>query len=81
MATNLGPILIGNMYGPPDAGDDALHIFDDELEELAPSHRGTPLLGDFNVHQGRWLKHSNAVTTACGRSLRSIARHHALLFN
>ena len=57
--TDVGPYLVCAWYRPPDAGTGPVDSFDTELAQHRPTHVGTVVLGDLNVHHRPWLKHSN----------------------
>ena len=57
--TNIGPLLLGNWYRPPDADIDTINALFKEFQTFADSHYGTILCGDFNIHHKDWLKFSN----------------------
>jgi hypothetical protein len=56
---NQGPILLGNWYRPPHAGEvNSIESCRDELRRLRPQALGSILVGDLNVHQRSWLTFS-----------------------
>ena len=56
-----GPQLVGVWYRPPAAGEVAtIETFKTELNSLEGISMGTIVLGDLNVHNERWLQHSNS---------------------
>ena len=75
--TNLGPFLLGLWYRPPNAGDDHVISLETEFEHLIGDYVGAVLLGDFNVHQRRWLRFSNG-NTALGERVQNFASKHGL---
>ena len=61
---NQGPHLVGVWYRPPNPGEVAtIDTFKTELDALEGLSLGTIVLGDLNVHNKRWLRHSSANTT------------------
>ena len=60
--TPIGPILLANMYRPPDAGDATLAELEHLLTLHMQNHIGTIVVGDFNAHHHNWLKHSSTDT-------------------
>ena len=66
-----GPHLVGVWYRPPAAGEVAtIHTFKTELNALEGISLGTIVLGDFNVRNEMWQRHSNA-NSAKGTALKS----------
>ena len=57
--TNLGALLIGNWYRPPDDDGISMNGLLDEIERLRGDYIGVILLGDLNVHHKRWLRYSS----------------------
>ena len=60
--TNLGALLIGNWYRPPDEDGSSVIILPTEIERLRCDCVGVILLGDINIHHKRWLRHSYSNT-------------------
>ena len=60
--TNLGALLIGNWYRPPDEDGSSVIILQTEIERLRCDCVGVILLGDINIHHKRWLRHSYSNT-------------------
>ena len=56
--TNIGTILIGNWYRPPDDNGASMEMLPEEIERLSRDAIATLVLGDMNVHHKRWLRHS-----------------------
>jgi len=77
LTTNLGPILVGNWYRPPDGEESQITTLADELDRFQEDHVGTVLVGDINIHHRKWLVHSNANTNS-GQLLQDIATGHNL---
>ena len=69
--TNIGTILIGNWYRPPDDKGNSLDSLEEELSRLGSDVIATILLGDMNVHHRRWLRHSRD-DSALGSRLHDI---------
>ena len=71
--TDQGPYLVGVWYRPPDPGEcGTIATFKTEYAALETTSLGSIVLGDVNVHNKRWLKHSAnnspegvALQTAC----------------
>ena len=76
--TDLGPILIGNWYRPPDGSPVETESLRDELDELQNNYIGTAIFGDMNVHQGKWLHFSRRARTLEGDRLQEIASEYDL---
>ena len=61
---NHGPQLVGVWYRLPAPGEIAtIDTFNAELNALEGMSLGTIVLGDLNVHNQRWLLHSNETNT------------------
>ena len=75
--TNFGPFLLGLWYRPPDASDEHVSALESEFERLSGDYVGALLCGDFNIHQRRWLRHSNS-NTALGERVQQFAGKHGL---
>ena len=57
--SNLGPMLICCWYRPPDRGEtSSIQTLRAEFLELRPRAISTFIIGDMNVHNTRWLRHS-----------------------
>jgi len=69
--TELGPLLIGVWYRPPDEAPEELASLTEELEKHSIGHIGTFLCCDANVHQKKWLKYSDG-NTSLGQNLQDI---------
>ena len=68
---NHGPQLVGVWYRPPAPGETAtIDTFKTELNALEGMCLGTIVLGDLNVHNQRWLRHSSE-TNAEGIELKA----------
>ena len=68
--TAQGPVLLGLWYRPPNKGEVAsVESLAQEWAELENNAVGTLLVGDLNVHNAGWLKHSTG-TTPEGRALQ-----------
>ena len=66
-----GPLLLGNWYRPPSRGEtDSITSMKREWELHSSSVLGTILVGDMNVHQISWLRHSSGDTPE-GRELQA----------
>ena len=71
-----GPLLFGAWYRPPKHGEVAtIDSLDEELAEFGKNVLGTILVGDFNVHEASWFRHSDG-TSPEGRALRDVACSH-----
>ena len=55
-----GLLLIGNMYRPPDATPDVIEDLRHEIGLHVSNCIGVILVGDFNVHHRKWLRHSHS---------------------
>ena len=75
--TDLGPFLLGLWYRPPNSGDEHVSSLEPEFARLSEGYIGSVLLGDFNVHQRRWLKFSNS-NTALGDTMQTFAHKYGL---
>ena len=71
--TNLGALLIGNWYRPPDDDGRSAAMLQAEIERLRCDCVGVILVGDINIHHKRWLKHSHS-NTEFGERLWEICR-------
>ena len=56
--TNLGALLIGNWYRPPDDDGSSAAMLQAEIECPRWDCVGVILFGDINIHHKRWLRHS-----------------------
>ena len=81
--TNQGPYLLCAWYRPPASGDTStIESFGREYNEHSRGVLGTLVLGDLNVHNRAWLRHSNrnsvegrALEEECqGLGLRQLVR-------
>ncbi len=71
-----GPLLFGCWYRPPHHAEVAtIESIDSEVAEFGAGTLGTILVGDMNVHEERWLRHSDG-TSPEGRLLRDISCSH-----
>ena len=71
--------LLGLWYRPPEPGEIAtIRSFDADLSRLAESCAFTVVVGDFNVHQKNWLRHSERNSQE-GRELQDVASMHGLV--
>ena len=75
--TDLGPFLLGLWYRPPNADDQQFTSLEPELERLSDGYVGTLLLGDFNIHQRRWLRYSSG-NTPLGDKMQTLAGKYDL---
>ena len=74
--SNRGPLLFGVWYRRPCPGEVAtIESLDSELTEFGRDTLGSILLGDMNVHEAAWLKHSDGSTPE-GRALKDVACCH-----
>ena len=73
-----GPLLLGVWYRPPNIGEVAsVDSLVEEWSELESNAMGTLLVGDLNVHNQGWLKHSSG-TTPEGRALQHFCAEYGL---
>ena len=75
--TDVGPLLVGNWYRPPDGLATEVSSLAAELEKLCDDYVGVILCGDMNIHHERWLRHSNA-NTALGELLYDVSTDFGL---
>ncbi|MDP7305927.1 MAG: hypothetical protein QGG09_22635, partial [Pirellulaceae bacterium] len=75
--TDLGPFLLGLWYRPPNSSDDHVNSLESEFERLCDGYVGALLVGDFNIHQRRWLRYSSS-NTALGERIQTFAAKHSL---
>ena len=75
--TDLGPFLRGLWYRPPNSSDDHVNSLESEFERLCDGYVGALLVGDFNIHQRRWLRYSSS-NTALGERIQTFAAKHSL---
>ena len=68
---DVGPILLGVWYRPPDAPDVHTSSLAAELQRLSKGMVGTVVVGDMNIHHARWLWFSNG-NTGIGQVLQDI---------
>ena len=80
---DVGPFSIGLWYRPPETGEiGTIQSLEEEWKVLSKESLGTILVGDMNVHERSWLKHSSrnssegeALRLFCdGAGLRQIVR-------
>ena len=71
--TNIGALLIGNWYRPPDENGSSINMLQSEIERLRDDCVGVILLGDINIHHTRWLRFSNR-NTELGERLWEVCR-------
>jgi len=68
---DVGPILLGVWYRPPNPGDlSAINQFEREISEMT-DFVGKIIIGDMNVHSETWLKFSSGESKR-GRELESV---------
>ena len=77
LLTNLGTILLGNWYRPPDDDGSSLDGLAAAISRLQGDVIGILLVGDVNIHHQRWLHHSHS-NTAVGERLWNICRDAGL---
>ena len=77
LLTNLGTILLGNWYRPPDDDGSSLDGLAAAINRLQGDVIGVLLVGDVNIHHQRWLHHSHS-NTAVGERLWNICRDAGL---
>ncbi len=71
--SNRGPLLVGLWYRRPDPGEvESIVSLEQELEDFSQDVLGTILMGDMNVHEQSWLRHSDG-SSAEGKALRDLA--------
>ena len=76
--TDRGPISIVLWYRPPRPGElDSIHSLEAEFSKFAPESIGTFMIGDLNVHEESWLRHSSG-SSAEGRALRDVCLERGL---
>lgn len=68
---DVGPILLGVWYRPPDAPDVHTTSLAAELQRLSKGMVGTIVEGDMYTHHARWLRFSNG-NTGIGQILQDI---------
>jgi len=74
---DVGPVLLGVWYRRPNRGETAsIDSFDHELESFT-GHIATVVVGDMNVHNEDWLKHSNGSSPE-GKELEQVSVSHGL---
>ena len=74
--TDHGPILFGTWYRPPKYGEtESIAALRDEWLKYSKQSVGTIIIGDMNVHNKGWLKHSSRNTPE-GRLLASFCTNH-----
>eukprot|EP00973_Karenia_brevis_P043917 6081091-Karenia_brevis.AAC.1 len=72
--TDIGPYLLGAWYRPPQAGEVAsIESLPGEQRQYSQHALATVVIGDMNVHQQSWLRHSSGGKTIEGRALQSTA--------
>ena len=75
--SDVGPLLLGLWYRPPNRGNiSAVQCFDQELEGLN-NFVGRIIVGDMNVHNEKWLKFSNGESKE-GLELEAVCAAHGL---
>ena len=75
---DIGPVLLGIMYRPPSPGNiETISTLATELVLFRDDMVGTILVGDFNCHNIRWLRHSAGMTTE-GKALHRFSMDHGL---
>ena len=73
-----GPVLLCLWYRRPCPNEIAsIHRFDEELARYSRDTVGTIIMGDMNVHNAEWLKHSNGNSVE-GRELETVCCTHGL---
>ncbi len=73
-----GPVCVCLWYRPPNRGEVAsIECFDNELSNFSADCVFTVVMGDMNVHNIEWLKHSS-VNSAEGRELHDVSCCHGL---
>ena len=75
--TDVGGILLCLWYRPPGADASEITSFDDELTRLSVDTIGALVVGDMNIWQKSWLKHS-PTNTADGERLHQVCKAHSL---
>jgi len=72
---DIGRMLLGLWYRPPDASAEHMASLGDEVELHGRNCVGTVILGDLNVHNAAWLRFSSGLNTA-GRLLQQWSSDH-----
>ena len=72
-----GPILLCLWYRPKSGGLDSVRRFEEELTEHSRHAVSCVAMGDFNVHNVEWLRHSSR-TSAEGLELEHVCGAHGL---
>ena len=72
-----GPVLLCLWYRPPNSGLEPVTRFDTELSEYSRHAVSCIVMGDMNVHNVEWLRHSNR-TSPEGIELETVCCSHGL---
>ena len=75
--TDLGGVLFGAWYRPPESPHNHIETLDTELELLSIGMIGCLVVGDINIWHKKWLTHSPADTTE-GERLHNICKIQCL---
>ena len=79
-----GPILLCLWYRPPNIGElESIQRFEQELDKYSRNTVAVMVIGDMNVHNAEWLRHSNGPsregseleTVCCTQGLRQHVKH------
>ena len=78
-----GPVLLGVWYRPPHRNEiDSIRRFESELSAYSKDTVATMIVGDMNVHNKQWLRHSYAThlegteleMVCCSNGLRQLVK-------
>jgi len=76
--TDRGPVAVALWYRPPRASEiDTIRSLEAEMGMHCKDCVGRVILGDLNVHEKSWLKHSSG-TSVEGRELHGLCASHGL---
>ena len=77
--TDRGLVSLCLWYRPPNRGEiDSISTLPHELDQFAKDVCGHIIVGDLNVHQESWLKHSSDGNTTEGKELHAFCRERGL---
>ena len=76
--TDRGPVSLCLWYRPPNPGEvDTIRSLDQEIEKFCKDTVGLFMVGDLNVHEESWLRHSSG-TSIEGRELHEFCAERGL---